>query len=154
MGAPSKFTATRCQVLLDIFAETHSKARACAEAGITPKTLDNWLQLGAEAVKGSYFRFFQAYKKAESRHKQELLEKIKEIGARTDQWQAFAWMLERLYPEEFGAIRQIQTEVERQVNVMLDQLRDRLNPEEYSRVVAVLSGETGDEKPVRHDARA
>lgn len=73
---------------------------AAQYAGIDGATFYRWLQAG-EAGKAPYREFCEAVKKAEGRAVVGWLAQIEE-AARTGNWQAAAWKLERRYPKLYG----------------------------------------------------
>ena len=66
--------------------------KAIAEyIGVKPETFSRWKKKS---------QFNQALQKARAKKKAWLLEKIREAGEKA--WQAYAWMLERMAPDEYG----------------------------------------------------
>ena len=55
----------------------------------------------------------EALKNAEADFKRALLRSIRKAGRDKD-WKAHAWMLERIYPGEFGRVDRVQAEVKQQ----------------------------------------
>lgn len=84
---------------------------ACTVAlalGISERSFWRWLEKGEKANSGIYSRFWHAIKKAEGIREKELLGIIRKAANRN--WQAAAWMLERMAPEKFGRRERIQHE--------------------------------------------
>ena len=73
---------------------------ACQYAGIHPDTFYVWLKKGEEG-RAPYAEFSEAVKKAEGRAVVGWLAQIEE-AARTGNWQAAAWKLERRYPKVYS----------------------------------------------------
>ena len=65
--------------------------------GISERTFYKWLN---EPKSENQIQFGQSLKNAESEFKAALRSRI--MRASDDSWQAAAWMLERLYPDEYG----------------------------------------------------
>lgn len=92
-----------------------SNKDACALSGITEAAFYKWMKRGQQELdrvsvgngrkiskKEKPFVFFvESIKKAQPKRKRRLIGKI-QIAAETGQWQAAAWILERLHPQEFG----------------------------------------------------
>lgn len=73
------------------------------EAGLSQKSVCDYVGISEDAfyrwIK-EHNEFNERIKKATSVKKKELLVKIEEAGAKN--WQAYAWILERCYPDEYG----------------------------------------------------
>jgi transposase len=92
-----------------------SNADAAALAGIGESTFYAWRARGEAEIERvdsnprasirkeevPFVEFVEAIKKAVPRRKQVLIGRIQK-AAQSDQWQAAAWLLERLHNEEFG----------------------------------------------------
>jgi hypothetical protein len=76
----------------------------------------------------------------------ELLAQIELAGKNPQQWQANAWLLERLYPDEFGQVRQLNLRIEEEMNRFFTMMEQKLSPEEYAKIVAIAAGEVGQEE--------
>ncbi len=130
-------------------------ADAALLAGISEAAFYLWMQRGQteaerleaeprakpKASEAPFVEFLEAIKKAKPLRKRALLGRIGTASADPKSWQAAAWLLERSYPEEFGEQRKILLAAERELEKALDQLHDRLSPEAYADIVAVLAGE-------------
>lgn len=72
--------------------------------GISPRTLYNWMEWGREAQEkeewNEYRHFYERMRQAESHAEASCVMGIFKAGKR--QWQAFAWYLERKYPDRWG----------------------------------------------------
>ena len=71
---------------------------ACAIVGIHPSSLYKWLQ---EPRSGLEVDLFDALENARAQRKAVMIQTITS-AARSGTWQAAAWWLERVYPEEFA----------------------------------------------------
>lgn len=75
-----------------------TNADACRVLGISESTLYKWLQ---EPRRGLEVKLFDALEKARTLRKAAMLQTITK-AAREGTWQAAAWYLERVYPEEYA----------------------------------------------------
>ena len=72
-------------------------------SGIGESTFYDWLkEFNADGTKNDNYRieFAESIKKAEATRKRNFIASI--VKASNKNWQASAWYLERVYPEEFG----------------------------------------------------
>lgn len=70
-------------------------------AGITAKTFYNWYNRGKNAKKGKFHDFYNEVEEAKAYAIALRVENIRQAGA-DGNWQADAWWLERVDPENFG----------------------------------------------------
>jgi transposase-like protein len=112
----SKFTKERQQLILEALRENPSIPSAASKAGISPVTLDRWLQQGEEG--DPEFAEF-ALECAESRRfmKDEIVQSLFEIA--TDRLhpqatKAAKELLSCLYPKEFSSVRHVVQHEQRQ----------------------------------------
>jgi transposase len=75
-------------------------AHACQFAGISHEAFYNWLEKG-EAGKSPFVEFREAVKNAEGQAVVGWMALI-DSAARSGNWQAAAWKLERRYPKDYG----------------------------------------------------
>lgn len=85
-----------------------------ARLGISPRTLRRWREQG-EAGKEPYNAFYEALVQGEAELEEKCVSGIFEAGLR-GQWQAFAWILERIYPERYARRDHIDARVEASVS--------------------------------------
>lgn len=85
LGMPDKYAAQYAGISWDAFSDTKSKGERDVKAG------DD---------KTAYAQFYQSYKKSIGQFVAYHLNEITKAAKRS--WQASAWLLERLSPEEFG----------------------------------------------------
>ena len=93
----------------------HSTTMAAQAGGISRRTLYDWREKGEEVRRlmsdnpeelpltpydDAYLDFIKKWDKAEYERKEELVRRIDKAGE--EKWQANAWLLERLHPEEFS----------------------------------------------------
>ena len=88
---------------------------ACQYAGMTYDTLNDTRNKGKRDLEAgeeetAYAKFFLDYKKALSDFVAYHLNEITKAAKRS--WQASAWLLERLSPEEFGPKQEVKANVE------------------------------------------
>lgn len=134
---------------------------ACAMAILTESSYYSWMARGQKESKrleqdnaypiekeSIYLDFMESMKKAIPFRKDILMKRI--IIAGEENWQANAWMLERLHPDEYGkrTIVKIETweteiiELIRQGTVTFDQVEAKLGTDTARRLFD-RSGETG-----------
>lgn len=100
MARPLKLTQEVHDLLVNALRVGITKKSACKYAGIDESTLYKWLELGAQEEQ-PYFELFKCLRKAEGEAIVRSMAVI-ETAARSGTWQAAAWRLERLYPDEYG----------------------------------------------------
>lgn len=74
---------------------------AAEAAGISEPTFFRWMQAGEAAESGIYREFREYIKKCQAEAVETHLKTITNV-AKSGNWQASAWILERRHPEEFG----------------------------------------------------
>lgn len=121
-GRKTDCTPETTKTIADNISIGLSNRDACALAGIVEATYYNWLNRGQaeldrvnedsrrKILKSElpFVEFLEAIKKAIPRRKQRLVGIIQK--ATPDQWQAAAWLLERLHFEEFGRKDRLQVD--------------------------------------------
>lgn len=100
-GRPTKRTPTAKTAIVSAVREGATLEIAAASAGVTYRTLRNWIVEAEVAEEGELFQFLQDLKKAESANALRHLRTIAKASARN--WQASAWMLERRHRGGYGA---------------------------------------------------
>lgn len=73
---------------------------AAAAAGITERTLYNWLERGEATTHGQYFQFFQAVREARTIAEVTAMQSWR--AGMLDDWRAAVAFLERLHPEKYA----------------------------------------------------
>lgn len=115
-GRPTLFTPDRLKLILQ------SVELGCADmlcgmaAGVDYGTIREWVVRGENEGKGPFFEFAEDLKKAKGKRTNRLLGKIE--VASTKHWQAAAWKLERLHPEQYGRTIQRVEHIDSQGNVI------------------------------------
>lgn len=111
----------RADMVIDAIRNGHTTTMAAQAGGISRRTLYDWVDKGTAARDAietdpeakltpndqEYLWFLEQYEKAQLARKQTLLARIEEAGSDAGKWQANAWLLERLYPEEFSMKRSV-----------------------------------------------
>jgi hypothetical protein len=72
---------------------------ACARAGISRSTVDEWVQRGKDGQE-PFAAFADRWAQARARANATLLDHVRGASASGD-WRAAAWLLERAHPEEY-----------------------------------------------------
>lgn len=108
-GRPTSLTPHVRDTVARKLRDCSSREAAASTAGVTSRSLSNWVNRGEEAfttggklaIKDKiYIDFFLAIKKAEADAEARLLSNIID-GVKN--WQASAWWLERRFPQVWGA---------------------------------------------------
>lgn len=117
-GPKPKLTPELIEQAAQLKGEGLNNQDICAALGVSETAFYGWLQ--TEDSEGNPLRkkpleieLAEALKNAEAGFKRSLLESIRQAGRDKD-WKAHAWMLERLYPGEFGRVDRVQAEVKQQ----------------------------------------
>lgn len=104
MARPSELTQDVADTLLTSLERMPIKS-ACALAGVAPSTYRRWVRRG-EAGEPLYEEFAIKARRVRASFAQELVRGIETAGK--DDWRASAWLLERLFPREFGLRQRIE----------------------------------------------
>jgi len=115
--------------LLDNLREGMSIVAACTQAGISENTHYRWLE---ECEDGEWTEEVNAAKDfAEA----VALSKLKRLGDEKADWRAYAWILERRYPDRWGAKKELELNVgstsdkgTEMVTSMITQVQEELRP--------------------------
>ncbi len=115
--------------LLDNLREGMSIVAACTQAGISENTHYRWLD---ECEDGEWTEEVNAAKDfAEA----VALSKLKRLGDEKADWRAYAWILERRYPDRWGAKKELELNVgstgdkgTEMVASMISQVQEQLSP--------------------------
>lgn len=106
----------RAELIINAIKEGETTTMAAQSGGIARRTLYEWLYKGQEVRAAreenpevqitpydeDYLWFLLQYEIAEHSRKKELVGRIEDAGKDPKKWQANAWLLERLHPEEFS----------------------------------------------------
>jgi hypothetical protein len=108
VGRPTKCTPDTQEVVCAAIAEGLSIANACQIAGISETAINDWQRRGGLG-ESPYVEFLTAMRHARVQGKLTRLRHINR-AAETGAWQAAAWYLERVYPDEYGKRQRIEHE--------------------------------------------
>ena len=97
-GAKSKLTRKLIELVGRNIMAGNTKKTTCMAVGISQQTFYRWMKEGKEQKRGLKCEFCESVKKAEAVLKTALVSKI----MNSPNWQAQAWLLERMFPEEYG----------------------------------------------------
>lgn len=100
MARPTKFTETVSTRILEGLKKGATMREAAAGAGISLRTLQNWLAEGRAAKSGAKKQFVEDVEIARGVGIAYLVKKLDEYAEETKDWRAVAWRLERLAPAE------------------------------------------------------
>lgn len=103
-GRPSKLTPELTEQLVIIFRQGQTSIEsACSLVGIGARTFHTWMTAEGE----EYLQFQQTIKRARAEAVQHYLDVIHR--AAQDHWQAAAWWLERVLPDQYGRKTTVET---------------------------------------------
>lgn len=134
----TKFTPETRKAILDNLAQGLYPEAAAAKAGVSRSTWYNWKQR-ADNGDEEYAPFFDEVLGARAKLQGEILEAIKKAGSNPQQWTALAWILERTDPEHYALRQVVQVKVDKELELILDALRDGLPHETYVRCLELIS---------------
>ena len=111
----------RAEMVIDAIRQGHTTTMAAQAGGISRRTLYDWIDKGTDArnviesgldtkltpFDQDYLWFIEQYDMAQLERKKTLLDRIESAGSDAGKWQANAWLLERLYPDEFSMKRSV-----------------------------------------------
>ena len=98
--------------------------KAARAVGVRPSKLGEWMERGRNEVTGDYRRFVRAVEIAQGKFIEEKLESIDASGSKD--WRAHAWLLERLYPQQFSSSKQEIAALRKQLKLTQDKLAEVL----------------------------
>ena len=99
MGRPSKKEAVREQLLANL-REAMSVRAACALSGVGKSTFYGWVNDDEE--------FADDVEAAKRFSEAVMISRIKALGEEKGDWRSYAWLLERRFPDEWSAKREIE----------------------------------------------
>ncbi len=99
VGRPSKKEAVREQLLANL-REAMSVRAACALSGVGKSTFYEWVNDDKE--------FADEVEAAKRFSEAVMISRLKALGEEKADWRAYAWLLERRFPEEWTAKREIE----------------------------------------------
>jgi len=111
IGRKTKLTPEVQTAIVQAVARGLPYCHARRLAGVGRSTFFNWMALGENLRVGTLYRDFRdAVKRADAQFVVEALGHIQAAGKK--QWQAYAWLLERRFPEDFGRREYVDHRVE------------------------------------------
>lgn len=106
MGRPCKLTPEVHQRIVQFLRHGNSQKAAAEAAGITERTMQNWLEKGEASSRSRFFQFFQDCKKAQAEWQASMVRVVERhavgAGDLMPTWQAAAWLLERRDHKNWG----------------------------------------------------
>jgi len=120
-GAPTKFTPEVRAKIIKALATGNDRTTACAVADISARCLINWMNRGRRPRPNNkedkpFVQFLHDVKKAEEKAVAIAVRNIRVQGRK--QWTAFAWWLERKFPERWGDQKKLVAELKQQLEQM------------------------------------
>ena len=136
--------------MIGAFGAKATVREACAIGGISPDTFYRWMRDAEADPDGEMGEFAREVEAARAQRKMDYVRAVEEHGEAAGDWRARAWLLERLYPADFGkATGRTLTEAEVTALMRLvydgigELLVDHLRAAR-ARVLAGLNGEAND----------
>ncbi len=99
LGRPSKLTPEVAQKIVWALRLGNYRKSAAEYAGVSERTLGDWMRRGTEETHGPYTDFCQEVLAAEQAAEIRALGVIQQAAKRD--WKAAAWFLERKFPERY-----------------------------------------------------
>ena len=99
VGRPSKKDAVREELLANL-REAMSIKAACALSGVGKSTFYDWVNEDSE--------FASEVEAAKRFSEAVMISRIKALGEEKGDWRSYAWLLERRFPEEWSAKKEIE----------------------------------------------
>lgn len=99
----TKITPEKIDKLIEAVSEGLTEKQACAYAGVQFKTFRDWMQHYLDHGEDSPYKIIgQPIQHARSKLALRLLNSIEEAGKNPKNWTANAWMLERIFADEYA----------------------------------------------------
>lgn len=98
-GAPSRYSEELAEKVIQHILLDQSVSEAAQAAGLHIDTIMGWVERGAQG-NSKYKDFAERYKKAQAQTEARFLSKVQDPNTRD--WQRWAWMLERKWPNRWG----------------------------------------------------
>lgn len=150
MGRPSKLTPETQAAIVAAVEEGNYPEVAAESEGVNGRTYYRWMQQGeSDAPEDEPYRQFrQAITRARAKAERSMVGIVRAAAA--DDPRAAEWYLERSASDRWGRRDKltIESAVNAELDAMLGKLEAGLTPDEYDRVLSVLSGRSsGAEAP-------
>ncbi len=110
MGRKTKLTPELQQKAVQLIAAGNYVSVACQYLGVSESTWYRWMEEGEKAKSGKKREFWESIKKAESAAEMRAVNGIIQAGSKN--WQAYAWYLERKFPDRWGKRQKIDAQME------------------------------------------
>jgi hypothetical protein len=91
---------------------------------------------------GRYHTFATMMDEIRGAHQQELTDSLRHISMNPKNPKsvdAICYLLERMYPKEFGQTQRVTIAVEQELAGLLDRFRENLPPDQYARVMQIIA---------------
>ena len=100
MARPAKLTLELTKEITSYIHDGNSPTRSATLVGISPSTYFHWMSKGSKKEPG-FLEFSESIERAKA---QSIVNRVACVSRVADSgnWQAAAWMLERMAPESFG----------------------------------------------------
>lgn len=118
--AKTKLTDELCDKICKDITEGVPIKHASIAHGITDTTFYNWMDKGEKSKSGKFRRFYDRVHEAKSEAIRLRAKRICKAGK--SNWQADAWWLERVDPENFGRRETIKQDIQMDANVRTELL--------------------------------
>ena len=109
VGRKSKLTEELVLRAVELISQGNYVSTVCAHLGIGESTWYRWMEQGEQANRGRYREFWEAIKKAETEAEIQALRGV--LAAGKTNWQAYAWYLERKFPDKYGRRERLEADV-------------------------------------------
>ncbi len=129
------------QLRLGNFRET-----AAASAGVSSRTLRNWLKAAAEGKDPVYVKFARELELAEAAGETRDVAKMAKAGG--EDWRSIAWRLERRYPKRWG--QQLNITITEELDKLLRIAERTLDDDSFGKLLAAITSASesrGTEEP-------
>ena len=112
-----------------LVARGYTKTQAARAMGLHPPAVTDWLRRGRVDYDGDFVNFLREVNKAQAAYQEKL---VKGVEVSSD-WRASAWLLERLFPEQYGnqrrevaalrkMVKELQIELAKALGVAMPQI--------------------------------
>lgn len=142
---PSKLTEEREKTIVEAIRAGTPVETAAELAGISPRTLWDWLQRGSGEGRlpsaPCYVRLSQAVARAKAEAERDALDQIRQgVGPTAlPDWKARDRWLQITRPERYGDSAAVRAKVESELADVVERLRKRLDSETFRRVAEALA---------------
>ena len=137
-GRPTSLTPQVQTVITEALEKGLPIRRACELANIDERTYERWKSRGANGEE-PFADFCRAVTRARAQCQDNLVAALNIAGIEPNHWKANAWLLERRFPDEWGATinHRVRSEVAKELGDFLAACRDHLTPDVWEQVKGV-----------------